>query len=322
MTAPNPHGGTLTDQIEAVSAEQQARLIKQFDHESNFRKLVGPVGMLVTTIAVVLSGFHIYTAGFGLLVEIKHRTFHLALVLGLIFLVFPRPTPAADARGIAKEWGWALAFGAFYLYLAWDLVDRLTSTGELQVRRRLPRARRVRRRAHAAREALRRLRRPRVADRLAAGAAGGRRVAVPARVLRRHLHRARRLADRAGLHDGRARDHHGDGGVAPHDGAAAAHHRHGVPAVRAARPLHAGRARAPRLQRRARRQPHLRRHRGHLRHRGRRRRDLRVPLRAVRRARADDRAWAACSWSSRRSPPAAFPAVPPRSASCRPGSSG
>ena len=132
MTAPNPHGGTLTDTIETVSAEQQARLIKQYDHESNFRKLVGPVGMLVTTIAVVLSGFHIYTAGFGLLVEIKHRTFHLALVLGLIFLVFPRPTPAADARGIAKEWGWALAFGAFYLYLAWDLVDRLTGTGELK----------------------------------------------------------------------------------------------------------------------------------------------------------------------------------------------
>jgi len=132
MTAPNPHGGTLTDTIETVSAEQQARLIKQYDHESNFRKLVGPVGMIVTTIAVVLSGFHIYTAGFGLLVEIKHRTFHLALVLGLIFLVFPRPTPASDARGIAKEWGWALAFGAFYLYLAWDLVARLTTTGELK----------------------------------------------------------------------------------------------------------------------------------------------------------------------------------------------
>ena len=132
MTAPNPHGGTLTDTIETVSAEQQARLIKQYDHESNFRKLVGPVGMIVTTIAVVLSGFHIYTAGFGLLVEIKHRTFHLALVLGLIFLVFPRPTPASDARGIAKDWGWALAFGAFYLYLAWDLVARLSATGELK----------------------------------------------------------------------------------------------------------------------------------------------------------------------------------------------
>ncbi len=125
-------GNLLTDTIEAVSAEQQAELIREFDTESNFRKLVGPVGMLVTTIAVVLSGFHIYTAGFGLLVEIKHRTFHLALVLGLIFLVFPRPRRRPqDARAIAKAWGWAVAFGAFYLYLAWDLVERLTASGEL-----------------------------------------------------------------------------------------------------------------------------------------------------------------------------------------------
>ncbi len=131
MTAPNPHGGTLTDTVEAVSAEQQAKLIRQFDHESNFRRLAGPVGLLVTTLAVLLSSFHIYTAGFGLLDEIKHRTFHLALVLGLIFLVFPRPTPARTARGIGKEWGWALTFGAFYLYLAWDLVSTLTASGEL-----------------------------------------------------------------------------------------------------------------------------------------------------------------------------------------------
>ena len=108
------------------------------------------------------------------------------------------------------------------------------------------------------------------------------------RVLRRRVHRARRLADRAGLHDGRAGDHHGDGGHAAHDGAAAAGDRHGVPAVRAARPLHARHPRPPRLFGAARGQPHLRRHRGHLRHRRRRGRDVRLPLRAVRHPRADD----------------------------------
>ncbi len=139
MTGTHPHGGTLADTIETVSAEQQARLIKQFDHESNFRKLVGPVGLIVTTIAVVLSSFHIYTAGFGLLVEIKHRAFHLALVLGLIFLVFPRPSPAATARGIAKDWGWALAFAAFYLYLGVGPGRPAHRVGRAQERRRVPR---------------------------------------------------------------------------------------------------------------------------------------------------------------------------------------
>jgi TRAP transporter 4TM/12TM fusion protein len=128
----HPQGGSITDRIETVSAEQQARLIRQFDHESNFRRLVGPVGMLVTAIAVVLSSFHIYTAGFGLLVEIKHRAFHLALVLGLIFLVFPRPRVAHDRAAMTREWAWALSFAAFYLYLAWDLVAGLSAMGVLR----------------------------------------------------------------------------------------------------------------------------------------------------------------------------------------------
>ncbi len=128
---PNPHGNLLTGQVEAISAEKQAELIRTFDTESNFRKLVGPVGLFVTTIAVVLSSFHIYTAGFGLLVEIKHRAFHLALVLALIFLVFPHKRPPQDARQAVKTWGWSLAFTAFYLYLAWALVDRLTVLGAL-----------------------------------------------------------------------------------------------------------------------------------------------------------------------------------------------
>ena len=65
---PGPaHATALGDAIETVSTEQQRNLIRQFDHESNFRRLAGPVGMLVTAIAVLLSSFHIYTAGFGLL---------------------------------------------------------------------------------------------------------------------------------------------------------------------------------------------------------------------------------------------------------------
>ena len=127
-----PHGGALTDTVEAVSVERQAELIRAYDHEANFRKLVGPIGMFVTTVAVVLSSFHIYTAGFGLLDEIKHRSFHLALVLGLIFLVFPRARLPAARVEQAKAWAWSLLFAAFYLYLAWALVERLGALGEVR----------------------------------------------------------------------------------------------------------------------------------------------------------------------------------------------
>ena len=132
MTKDRLDPGALAIALEAepISADRQAELIREYDAESNFRRLAGPVALLVTTVAVVLSSFHIYTAGFGLLVEIKHRTFHLALVLGLIFLVFPRPRVAAESAGRTRQWISALVFAAFYLYLALDLARSVIAMGE------------------------------------------------------------------------------------------------------------------------------------------------------------------------------------------------
>jgi len=123
------HEGAITAGIEPVSAERQAELIRAYDSEANFRTLAGPVGMFVTTLAVVLSSFHVYTAGFGLLDEIKHRSFHLTLVLVLCFLVFPRERVSDDPRKAIGPWAWSLVFGAFYVYLAWALVARLGLAG-------------------------------------------------------------------------------------------------------------------------------------------------------------------------------------------------
>jgi hypothetical protein len=115
--------------LEPVSAERQAELIRTYDSEANFRTLAGPVGMFVTTLAVVLSSFHVYTAGFGLLDEIKHRSFHLTLVLVLCFLVFPRERVSDDPRKAIGPWAWSLVFGTFYVYIAWALVARLGLAG-------------------------------------------------------------------------------------------------------------------------------------------------------------------------------------------------
>ena len=130
MSAPNDP--RLADGVEPVSEERQHELIKAYDQESNFRRLAGLTALLVTVIAVTLSSFHVYTAGFGLLDEIKHRSFHLALVLGLIFLVFPRPRLPAQRHRVAATWAWSLAFAAFYFYLGWDLVGTLKASGQLE----------------------------------------------------------------------------------------------------------------------------------------------------------------------------------------------
>ena len=107
------------DPVESVDAVDQ--LIEQYDPESNFRQLAGLAAMFVTIVSVSLSGWHVYTAGFGLHNEIAHRAIHLSVVLGLCFLVFPRQKPLAGAW----EWILPITLGSFYILFGWWLVQAL-----------------------------------------------------------------------------------------------------------------------------------------------------------------------------------------------------
>ncbi|MDQ6433391.1 TRAP transporter permease [Mesorhizobium sp. LHD-90] len=70
--------------------EAKAReLEEKFDSEIRFRPLSRTAGWIVGGLLIVLSIFHYYTAGFGLLPEMIHRGIHLSFVLALVFLVFP-----------------------------------------------------------------------------------------------------------------------------------------------------------------------------------------------------------------------------------------
>jgi len=104
-----------------ITPDEVDRLIEQYDPESNFRRLVGLTAVLITVVSVGLSAWHLYTAGFGLHNEIAHRAIHLSVVLGLVFLVFPRPRRAEGPW----EWVIGLGFGAFYLFLCVSLLGSL-----------------------------------------------------------------------------------------------------------------------------------------------------------------------------------------------------
>jgi len=73
---------------DAVSNDNDPGLLEkiaQYDPELRFRQLTGITLKLAFAMTLVLSLFHIYTAGFGVLQEWRHRAFHLSFVLPLVF---------------------------------------------------------------------------------------------------------------------------------------------------------------------------------------------------------------------------------------------
>lgn len=99
-----------------VDEEKVKELVETFDPELRFRKLKGLAAKAALIMCIILALFHIYTAGFGVLQEWKHRCFHLSFVLALIYLVYP-------TRKIKiKNLGWAWAYEAIFSFMAGSIL--------------------------------------------------------------------------------------------------------------------------------------------------------------------------------------------------------
>jgi TRAP transporter 4TM/12TM fusion protein len=81
-------------------------------------------------LALLLSCFHVYTAIFGTLPSQEQRSFHLALGLALVFLLYPAKTMAAMEREARR--GWVMT-GLAVALLVW-----LASIGSIEARHILP----------------------------------------------------------------------------------------------------------------------------------------------------------------------------------------
>ncbi len=112
-----------------------AELEQKYDPEMRFRPLTEMAATVVGGLLLLLSAFHYYTAGFGLLHEVTHRGVHLAFVLGLIFLVFPHRHALLEKTAVHRlrapgnvpwfDWLLAAAVAASVLYIPY-IFDDLT----------------------------------------------------------------------------------------------------------------------------------------------------------------------------------------------------
>ncbi len=111
-----------------IDQKKVQKLEEQYDPEMQMRPMGPPATWLVGVLLAILSGFHYYTAGFGLLREATHRGVHLAFVLGLIFLVFGISKKNKPSRfptiGLIPVYDWLLAIIAavtcFYVPFVFD----------------------------------------------------------------------------------------------------------------------------------------------------------------------------------------------------------
>lgn len=84
----------------------------------------GFVKKVLITVCIILSLFHLYTAGFGLLPPMKQRVFHLAFILFLVFFLFPATSKAPKDRVPWYDIILAIAALAsnFYIFFVFDYV--------------------------------------------------------------------------------------------------------------------------------------------------------------------------------------------------------
>ena len=73
---------------EQIGIEKQEELIAELEPESKYRSLTNVAKRVSVVLCLILSLFHVYTAGFGVLQEYEHRAFHLSFVLCLIFICY------------------------------------------------------------------------------------------------------------------------------------------------------------------------------------------------------------------------------------------
>jgi TRAP-type uncharacterized transport system fused permease subunit len=78
---------------------------------------MGSVGKLITLLAVSLAIFQLYTAFFGLLPTMQQRSFHVAFILSMIFLLYPASKNSPRNRVPILDWILALVSAGCALYV-------------------------------------------------------------------------------------------------------------------------------------------------------------------------------------------------------------
>jgi TRAP transporter 4TM/12TM fusion protein len=113
----------------AITEIDVEEIKRQYDSESRFRSPQDWTGILVNIVAVAMSLFHLYTAAFGLLLEMWQRSIHLFFVLVLVFLLYPMTSKSSKNHIPWYDYILAAMGAIVTLYMVFQFYAMLTRAG-------------------------------------------------------------------------------------------------------------------------------------------------------------------------------------------------
>ncbi|QEK11343.1 TRAP transporter permease [Crassaminicella thermophila] len=105
-----------TENEQAVGHEA---ILEKYDTESRFRKFDrnSIPGIIVFIMCIGLSLFHLYTAWAGPLVTLMHRAVHTAVVMSLVFILYPFSKKSSKKKPAILDWFFALLSLGLGMYI-------------------------------------------------------------------------------------------------------------------------------------------------------------------------------------------------------------
>ena len=105
-------------------------LLRKYDSEARFRILSKVPALIVCVLAIGMSCFQFYTAGFGLLVAQTQGAVHLSFALGLTFILYPASQKKKNKNAVPwYDWLFAIAVACSCMYLVVFFEDLSNRSG-------------------------------------------------------------------------------------------------------------------------------------------------------------------------------------------------
>jgi TRAP transporter 4TM/12TM fusion protein len=103
--------------------DQKAKaILEKEDEKASQRQMSGRVGQIITILAISMSLFHLYTAGYMVYTAMVQRSIHLCFALALIFLLYPGGRRSSRDRVPLTDWALLLVsvISCLYITINWE----------------------------------------------------------------------------------------------------------------------------------------------------------------------------------------------------------